>query len=98
MGNAGRTYNDVRRDGYRNLNISLARNFPIRDVAPGVPKITSLTEELRSGNWARSRSRIGKLRASEIFQIPVAVAAERRCTVRPALPMRYSGGLMNAAV
>lgn len=31
MGNAGRTYSDVRRDNYRNLNVSLARNFPIRE-------------------------------------------------------------------
>lgn len=31
MGTAARTYNDVRRDNYRNLNVSLARNFPITE-------------------------------------------------------------------
>jgi hypothetical protein len=35
MGNAGRTYNDVRRDNYRNLNLSVARNFPIRERLRG---------------------------------------------------------------
>jgi hypothetical protein len=31
MGTSARTYNDVRRDNYRNLNVSLARNFPVTE-------------------------------------------------------------------
>ena len=34
-GNAARTYNDVRRDNYRNFNLSLARNFPINERLRG---------------------------------------------------------------
>ena len=35
MGTAARTYNDVRRDNYRNTNLSLARNFLLTEKLRG---------------------------------------------------------------
>ena len=48
LGNAARTYNDVRRDNYRNLNISILKNF---SWAEGRQKIQVRGEFLNAFNW-----------------------------------------------
>jgi hypothetical protein len=48
FGNAARTYNDVRRDNYRNLNLSVLKNF---FWAEGRQKLQLRAEFLNAFNW-----------------------------------------------
>jgi outer membrane receptor protein involved in Fe transport len=48
FGNAARTYNDIRRDNYKNLNISLLKNFYWDE---GKQKLQLRVEALNAFNW-----------------------------------------------